>query len=140
VSTFLVSLGAVAAATVLVIWIALGDPDQPATIRRDTDRARARRSRREPTHDATAPAERGDRPAAQAAPAPPAVAPDRGVPDRGVPDRGVPVPRARRRGALRRLRSALALMVLVAFTGVLVALVIGAGLAVAARALRHAVG
>jgi hypothetical protein len=135
VSTFLVSLGAVAAATVLVIWIALGDPDQPATIRRDTDRARARRSRREPTHDATAPAERGDRPAAQAAPAPPAVAPDR-----GVPDRGVPVPRARRRGALRRLRSALALMVLVAFTGVLVALVIGAGLAVAARALRHAVG
>jgi hypothetical protein len=38
------------------------------------------------------------------------------------------------------LRSALALMVLVAFTGVLVALVIGAGLAVAARALRHAVG
>jgi hypothetical protein len=135
VSTFLVSLGAVAAATVLVIWIALGDPDQPATIRRDTDRARARRSRREPTHDATAPAERGDRPAAQAAAAPPVVAPDR-----GVPDRGVPVPRARRRGALRRLRSALALMVLVAFTGVLVALVIGAGLAVAARALRHAVG
>lgn len=40
----------------------------------------------------------------------------------------------------RRLRSGLALVVMVAFTGVLVALTVGAGLALAARALRNAVG
>lgn len=39
-----------------------------------------------------------------------------------------------------RVRSGLALVILVAFTGVLLAVMIGAGLALAAQALRHAVG
>jgi hypothetical protein len=103
VSTLLVSLGVVVAA-ILVVRIALSDPDQPPTIRR--------------------PASRGPTPAAIPIPAP-ASAPSR----------------ARRRiGALARLRSGLALVILVAFVGVLLAVLVGTAVALGARALRHAVG
>lgn len=101
-STFLVGL-VVAAATVIVLRVALSDPDQPATIRRTPSRARPRRPPATRRHRAT----RGHPPAAR---------------------------------AWVRVRSGLALVILVTFVGVLMALTTGAGLALAARALRQAVG
>ena len=57
------------------------------------------------------------------------------------PDRRArPHPRRQRAGAWLRLRSGLALVVLVAFVGILFAAVVGTSLALAARALRQAVG
>lgn len=105
-STFLVILGVVAVA-IVVLHIALSDPDQPATVRRDTGGGRRQRPHWP------------RRPARAAAPA--AVAREVG-------------------GAWRRLRSGLALVILVVFVGVAVAAMIGAGLALAARALTDAVG
>ena len=106
-STFLVTLG-VGLAAILVVGIALSDPDQPATIRRPVDRA------------ATA----GPAPVTTVSPPAP------------------PRPRRprRRAGPLARLRSALALVVLVAFVGLMLAVLVGTVLALAARTLRHAVG
>jgi hypothetical protein len=46
VSTFLVSLGVVAATIAAVLYVALNGPDQPAMIRRPPPRARAGRRRR----------------------------------------------------------------------------------------------
>lgn len=102
-STFLVSLGVVAVA-IVVLQIALSDPDQPATVRRDTGGGRRQRPQR---------------PSRAAAPAGAA---------------------ADVSGSWRRLRSGLALVILVVFVGVAVAAMIGAGLALAARALTDAVG
>lgn len=94
-STFLVSLGVVAVA-MGVLRIALSDPDQPATVRRDTGGARPVRAARQRTR--------------------------------------------RLGGAWLRLRSGLALVVLVVFVGVVVAAMIGVGLALAVRALTDAIG
>ena len=94
-STFLVCLGVVAVA-IGVARVALSDPDQPATLRRDTGSAKTSR-----------PAARRARPLS---------------------------------GAWVRLRSGLALVILVVFVGVVVAAMIGAGLALAARALTDAIG
>lgn len=102
-STFLVSLGVVAVA-IVVLQIALSDPDQPATVRRDTGGGRRQRPQR---------------PSRAAAPA------------AGASEVS---------GSWRRLRSGLALVILVVFVGVAVAAMIGAGLALAARALTDAVG
>lgn len=113
VSTFLISFGVVAAATVCVVVIALSDPDQPATLRRTTDRDRARTPRK-------------PRPARPAKPVRPA--------------RVRPRRRREQARAWIRLRSGLALIVLVTFAGVVMAAVVGTSLALAARALRRAVG
>lgn len=129
-STVLVSLGVLAAA-MLVVWIAISDPDQPATIHRPVDRAT--RGRPHPVHDAVA----GDGPA-DAAP--------QGTDATAEPDVTPPRPTAPSRPARESprlwtwLRSVLALVVLVAFAGVLLAALVGTGLALAARALRQAVG
>ena len=106
VSTFLVCLGVVAVA-IGVLRIALSDPDQPATVRRDTGGGRRRR------------AQTRERRSPLAGTAPP------------------PTPMGR---AGLRLRSGLALVVLVVCVGVTVAAIIGAGLALAARALTDAIG
>jgi len=92
---FLVFLGVVAVA-IGVLRVALSDPDQPATVHRDTGGGR------------------------------------------------VPRPAGRRvrraSGAWVRVRSGVALMILVVFVGVAVAAMVGAGLALAARALTDAIG
>jgi pyruvate/2-oxoglutarate dehydrogenase complex dihydrolipoamide acyltransferase (E2) component len=122
VSTFLVSLGVVAAA-VGVLWIALSDPDQPAMIGRRTGRADrlARSARQVPPAAERSP----ERPAATAA-APPAAAPT-----------------ATQRSLLRslrdRTRSAVALAILVTFMGVVLAAMVGTALALAVRAFTRAV-
>jgi hypothetical protein len=115
VSTFLVTLG-VGLAAILVVGIALSDPDQPPTIRRPAGRGRAS----------------GTIPAPAPIPAPVAIPPAAPV---AAPSRA-----RRRMGALARLRSGLALVILVTFVGVLLALLVGTALALGARALRHAVG
>ncbi|MFN2609069.1 MAG: hypothetical protein ABR511_14450 [Acidimicrobiales bacterium] len=165
-STFLVCVVVVAAATVLVVRIALSDPDQPATPGWRTRRGPERVDGRPPLAAASA-----DQPVAEVPRGDTGIPVDVGVGDHegGVPDDGEafrpglgpgdgsrrprPVPTARRRrpparrraprmgaGVWVRVRSALALVVLVAFVGGLVAMAVGMGLALAARALRHAVG
>lgn len=120
VSTFLVSFGVVAATIVAVVYVVLNGPDQPATIRRQPSRAKPRRSR---------PA-----PATLAAPAPtrPTVAiPVAAGPALPGPDSDVlrlRVLPARRTTLWVRIRSGVALVVLVAVLGALLALAV-AGLA-----------
>jgi hypothetical protein len=119
VSTVLVILGVVAAA-ICVLRIALSDPDQPATIGRPTDRAAPRR------HPARA-QERAPSPAEIAAPVRPARPPVRAA------ARSLSV------ALWVRARSAMALVILVTFTGVVLAVLLGTGLALAFRAFTRAV-
>ena len=139
VSTLLVSL-AVLAAAFCVLGIALKDPDQPATTRPGTvrGRIRSRRAEERPPERSAAPSptdppERpgGEHPAGVAA-GPVAAAPPAAT--------GQPRRRGARRRAELRIRSALTLVVLVTFVGVLLALAIGTALMLAAQALRDAVG
>jgi hypothetical protein len=123
VSTVLIILGVVAAA-ICVLLIALSDPDQPATLHRPIARAGPRRY----------PARTRERAPLRAEPVrsgPPATAPARG-PSRA---RATSVARA----LWTRARSAMALLVLVTFTGVVLAALVGTGLAVAVRAFTRAV-
>ena len=118
-STVLISLGVVAAA-ICVLLIALGDPDQPATLQRPIRRAGPRR------HPARAPE-----------PAP--LEPEPATPS--APSRA-PSPTvwpSLARALWTRARSAMALLVLVTFTGVMLAALVGTGLAVAVRAFTRAV-
>jgi hypothetical protein len=129
VSTFLVSLGVVAATIAAVVYVVLNGPDQPATIRRQPSRAKDRpkeRSKRRPGG-------RTPRPvpvAAAAAPPPPlmsallATGPGRALPDSDV--MRLRVLPAGRTTLWVRIRSGVALMVLVAVLGALLALAIGA--------------
>jgi hypothetical protein len=137
VSTFLVSFGVVAAAIVAVVYVVLNGPDQPATIRRQPSRAKERRSRPAPA------------PASEASVAP--MAPPRapvGMPVAATaafagPDSDVMRLRvlpARRTTLWVRIRSGVALVVLVAILGALLALAVAAlGLGVAFL-LRSATG
>jgi hypothetical protein len=129
VSTLLVSLGVVVAA-ILVVWIAISDPDQPATIHPPVDRAT--RARPDPADRAVA--RYGAADAEQGSVA--TVEPDVTSPPSPAPPR----PARERSRFWIWVRSALALVVLVAFAGVLLATLVGTGLALAARALRQAVG
>jgi len=123
VSTFLVSLGVVAATIAAVVYVVLNSPDQPATIRRQPSRAKERRSRRAATRAA----------AAERAPAPAPIPPPRspvgpGGPGVALPDSDVMrlrVMPARRTTLWVRIRSSVVLVVLVGILGALVALVIG---------------
>ena len=147
-STFLVSLGVVGAAVVGVVLIALADPDQPATNHPPSHREGRRRRRvgallipppSDPGTPSPSPAPSSEpathRPVARVHTLP--EAPVREVP---VPARR-PVQERRRpaRGWLR-LRSGMALVVLVAFVGLVLAALVGASLALAAQALSRAVG
>ena len=118
-STVLVSLGVVAAA-ICVLMIALSDPDQPATLARPIRRAGPRR------HPARTPE-----------PAPPEAEPVAAEPATRTPSR--PRPPSLARSLWRRARSAMALFVVVTFTGVVLAALVGTGLAVAVRAFTRAV-
>lgn len=123
VSTFLVSFGVVSAAIVAVVYVVLNGPDQPATIRRQPSRAKDKSARR-----ARAPA---PQPQAVAAPRP-------AMPSVGLPVAATPVfagadsdvmrlrvlP-ARRTTLWVRVRSGVALVILVAVLGALLALAIG---------------
>ena len=119
VSTVLVSLGVVAAA-ICVLLIALSDPDQPATLARPIRRAGPRR------HPARTP----DPPPREAGPA------TLSLPARARPRTRPP---SLARALWTRARSAMALLVLVTFTGVVLAALVGTGLAVAVRAFTRAV-
>ena len=119
VSTVLISLGVVAAA-ICVLLIALSDPDQPATLYRPTGRAGPRRH----------PARRPEQPALEPEPATVALPPRA---------RARTVTPSLVRALWTRARSAMALLVLVTFTGVMLAALVGTGLAVAVRAFTRAV-
>jgi hypothetical protein len=116
VSTFLVSLGVVAAA-IWVLRIAMSDPDQPATVARPTGRAAPRRHPARLRQGAPGPAE----PAGPAGPAWRTALASMAV------------------ALWTRARSAMALVILVTFTGVTLAALVGTGLALAVRAFTRAV-
>jgi hypothetical protein len=146
VSTFLVSLGVVAATIAAVLYVALNGPDQPATVSRPTARATppkppkpSRRDRRE-----------AERVVAAASP------PRRQVAVPSVPQVGIPTGPAlalpdsdtMRLRVLPaapttlwvRIRSGVALVVLVAVLGALLALAVGGILVGAALLIRSATG
>ena len=110
-STFLVSFGVVAASVICVVAIVMGDLDQPATVRRPRGREPLDGRRGSPAPPSPRPARRDRRPAE-------------------------PQPA----GAWVRVRSGVTLAVLVAFVGVILAVMVGSTLALAFRALRRAVG
>jgi hypothetical protein len=119
VSTVLVSLGVVAAA-ICVLRIALSDPDQPATIARRTGSAAPRRHPARIREWVPRPAE-------------PVAHPE---PVRASPRTA---PQSLAHTLWTRARSAMALMILVTFTGVVLAALVGTGLALAVRAFTRAV-
>jgi hypothetical protein len=148
VSTFLVSLGVVGAAVVGVVLIALADPDQPATNHPPSHREGRHRRRAgallipppsDPGTPSPSPAP-GSEPATHRPVARVHTLPEAPVREVPVPARR-PVQERRRpaRGWLR-LRSGMALVVLVAFVGLVLAALVGASLALAAQALSRAVG
>lgn len=147
-STFLVSLGVVGAAVVGVVLIALADPDQPATNHPPSHREGRHRRRvgallipppSDPGTPSPSPAP-GSEPATHRPVARVHTLPEAPVREVPVPARR-PVQERRRpaRGWLR-LRSGMALVVLVAFVGLVLAALVGASLALAAQALSRAVG
>src|SRR5215210_1057210 len=68
VSTFLVSLGVVAATIAAVVYVVLNGPDQPATIRRQPSRAKARRTARASRRERSPAPDVGGSPAPRARP------------------------------------------------------------------------
>jgi len=139
VSTFLVSFGVVAATIAAVVYVVLNGPDQPATIRRQPSRAKDRRSARAAEARAKADA------AAAATPPPPSRPPVAmpGSPAVALSDSDMMRLRvlpARRTTLWVRIRSGVALVVLVAVLGALVALAIGGVMIGIALLVRSATG
>ncbi len=124
VSTFLVSFGVVAATIAAVVYVVLNGPDQPPTIRRQPSRAKARHEKRNQARPT-----RPDRQVVTAAPAAPrapvgvSTAPALALPDSDI--LRLRVLPARRTTLWVRVRSSVALVVLVAVLGALLALTIG---------------
>jgi len=138
VSTFLVSFGVVAATIAAVVYVVLNGPDQPATIRRQPSRAKERPKRRNPRVAPLAPPE-----AAVVAPRPRPTAGITAGPARALPDSDVMRLRvlpARRTTLWVRIRSSVALVVLVAILGALLALAIGGLMLGIALLVRSATG
>jgi len=129
VFTLVVSLVVVAASVAAVLRLALAEPGQPATDQRPTrrDRAAARAAQRALAPPPEATRKRRERPA-QPSPQKREAAVSAAV--------AIDLDRV---GALRRIRSGLALLLLVAFVGALLAAVIGTLLFMAGLALRNAV-
>jgi hypothetical protein len=142
VSTFLVSLGVVAATIAAVVYVVLNGPDQPATIRRQPSRAKERRKDRaaqRASSTRTAPAVPAQAPA-------PAARPAVGIPagpTLALSDSDIMRLRvlpATRTTLWVRVRSGVALVVLVAVLGALLALAIGGVLLGIALLVRSATG
>jgi hypothetical protein len=122
VSTFLVSFGVVAATIAAVVSLALGGPDQPATIWRQSDRVKEPKPRRSARREAA--------PVRAASPAPPPMVPSivPSGPALALPDSDIMRLRVLPAGRTTlwvRIRSGLALMILVAVLGALLALAVG---------------
>jgi hypothetical protein len=139
VSTFLVSLGVVAATIAVVVHVVLNVPDQPATIRRQPPRDKPRRTR-------TPRATKSPLPKAPVAAAPPPVRPPVGIPvTPALALSDSDVMRLRVLPAARttlwvRVRSGVALVVLVGILGALLALAVGALALGGALLIRSATG
>ncbi len=129
-STFLVSFGVVAATIAAVVYVVLNGPDQPATIRRQPPDAKPRRARRAEA--------RGQRRAEAAAMAPIPAAPALALPDSDI--MRLRVLPARRTTLWVRVRSGVALVVLVAVLGALLALAVGGLVLGIAMLIRSATG
>ena len=134
-STFLVSFGVVAATIAAVVYVVLNGTDQPPTIRKQPSRAKERRQKRN-----DAPSARPDPeviaapPAAPRAPVGISTSPTLALPDSDI--MRLRVLPARRTTLWVRIRSSVALVVLVAILGALLALTVGAlalGLALLVR-------
>ena len=140
VSTFLVSFGVVAATIAAVVYVVLNGPDQPATIRRQPPDAKpARRARRAEARGQRRAQERTIAPQppprpAVGMPATPALA----LPDSDI--MRLRVLPARRTTVWVRIRSSVALVVLVAVLGALLALAIGGVVLGIALLIRSATG
>lgn len=138
-STFLVSFGVVAATIAAVVYVVLNGPDQPATIRRQPPDAKPRRARK---------AEARGGPGAQEATSAGAPPPRHGVaipatPALALGDSDIMRLRvlpARQTTAWVRIRSSVALVVLVAVLGALLALAVGGIVLGFALLLRGATG
>jgi hypothetical protein len=141
VSTFLVSFGVVAATIAAVVYVVLNGPDQPATIRRQPPDAKPRKSRRtqsrgqrraqEPTVTAATVQQSGP---AVALPGTPAFA----LADSDI--MRLRVLPARRTTLWVRIRSGVALVVLVGVLGALLALAVGGMVLGIALLIRSATG
>ncbi|MGI8809914.1 MAG: hypothetical protein ACR2KK_19140 [Acidimicrobiales bacterium] len=138
-STFLVSFGVVAATIAVVVYVVLNGPDQPATIRKQPSRAQERRDRRaaklaaRPTPEAAVAASPPPRPPVGISTSPTLALPDSDV----MRLRVLP---ARRTTLWVRIRSSVALVMLVGVLGALLALAIGGLLLGIALLVRSATG
>ncbi|HVL04939.1 MAG TPA: hypothetical protein VM388_03070 [Acidimicrobiales bacterium] len=138
-STFLVSFGVVLAAIVAVVHVVLNGPDQPPTIRKQSSGAEAKTSRRKERKLAAAPAPEVFTSAAPSGPTlgmsvTPALA---GADSELMRLRVLP---ARRNSLWVRIRSGIALVVLVAILGALLALAVAGVMLGLTLLLRSATG
>ena len=137
-STFLVSLGVVVAAIAAVVHVVLNGPDQPPTIPAQPARARKKTRRRRPRQAPPAVAEPV---VGTPAPRPPVgmpVTPVFAGPDSDIMRlRALP---ARHNSVWVRIRSAVALVVMVAVLGAMLALAIGGLMLGLALLIRSATG
>jgi len=139
VSTFLVSLGVVVAAIAAVVHVVLNGPDQPPTIRKQPVRdRRAKPGRRK---ERKAPTAAPDAVAGGAAPRPPVglpVAPAFAGPDSDI--MRLRVLPARHNSVWVRIRSGIALVMMVAVLGAMLALAIAGLMLGLALVVRSATG
>ena len=141
-STFLVSFGVVAATIAAVVYVVLNGPDQPATIRRQPPDAKPRRARRAEARSRRRAQEATTGAAATVQPSGPAVALS-GTPAFALPDSDIMRLRvlpARRTTLWVRVRSGVALVVLVGVLGALLALAVGGVVLGLALLIRSATG
>ena len=143
-STFLVSFGVVAATIAAVVYVVLNGPDQPATIRRQPPDARPkpRRARRAEERSQRRAKEAATGAAATVQPSGPAVALT-GTPAFALPDSDIMRLRvlpARRTTLWVRIRSGVALVVMVGVLGALLALAVGGLVLGIALLIRSATG
>ena len=146
-STFLVSFGVVAATIAAVVYVVLTGPDQPATIRKQPPRAKPARTRRSRKRSAGPPVGGKARPASDMttvsttppmAPVTMSATPAFALPDSDI--MRLRVLPANRTTLWVRIRSGVALVVLVAVLGALLALAVGGLVLGAALLIRSATG
>ena len=137
-STFLVSLGVVVAAIAAVVHVVLNGPDQPPTIRKQPARAAAKTSRRKERKASPAVPDPVVTTAAPALPVGMPVTPMFAGPDSDI--MRLRVLPARHNSIWVRVRSGIALIVMVAVLGAMLALAIGGVMLGLALLVRSATG